>query len=251
MECDPRARARVELATFSKGKGIDCVSQLEQRRGTGDVMQPRSSVSAPQRDGSESLIEETELVLSSGGEKAQQRGASPRVKERPLGAFVQKKNLGQGIGMGPNQELSFGLSCLTKAQGALVGSFRRLEGAAQTLPSVERVSQRMEGTPHELQISVEDVRLVLEQRNPQVFDALGAVIMNDVLLEEAARFTGQIPSVLSLRGVGFFSSTPSLPSDGKGLGPLVCWEDSRSFSMDGDAVEPGPLHIVQLDGSEV
>ena len=256
MECDPRARARVELATFSKGKGVDCVSQLEQRRGTGDVMQPRSSVSAPQRDGSESLIEETELGLSLGGEKAQQRGASPRVKERPLGAFVQKKNLGQGIGMGPNPELSFGLSCLTKAQGTLVGSegsFRRLEGAAQTLPSVERVSQRMEGTPRELQISVEDVRLVLEQRNPQVFDALGAIIMNDALLEEAARFTGQIPSVLSLGGVGFFSSTPSssLPSDGKGLGPLVCWEDSRSFSMDGDAVELGPLRIVQLDGSEV
>ncbi|XP_059591969.1 uncharacterized protein LOC100259417 isoform X2 [Vitis vinifera] len=156
-------------------------------------MQPGSSVSAPQRDGSESLIEETELGLSLGGEKAQQRGASPRVKERPLGAFVQKKNLGQGIGMGPNPELSFGLSCLTKAQGALVGSegsFRRLEGVAQTLPSVERVSQRMEGTPRELQISVEDVRLVLEQRNPQVFDALGAIIMNDALLEEAARFTG-------------------------------------------------------------
>ena len=226
MECDPHARARVELVTFSKGKGIDCLSHLEQRRGAGDVMQPGSSVSAPQRDGSESLIEETELGLSLGGEKAQQRGASPRVKERPLGAFVQKKNLGQGIGMGPNPELSFELSCLTKAQGALVGSegsFRRLEGVAQTLPSVERVSQRMEGTPRELQISVEDVRLVLEQRNPQVFDALGAIIMNDALLEEAARFTGQIPSVLSLGGVRFFSSTPfSLPFGGKGLGPLVC-----------------------------
>ena len=74
---------------------------------------------------------------------------------------------------------------------------------AQTLPSVERVSQRMEGTPRELQISVEDVRLVLEQRNPQVFDALGAIIMNDALLEEAARFTSQIPSVLSLGGAGF------------------------------------------------
>ena len=152
MECDPHARARVELVTFSKGKGIDCVSQLEQRRGAGDVMQPGSSVSAPQRDGSESLIEETELGLSLGGEKAQQRGASPRVKERPLGAFVQKKNLGQGIGMGPNPELSFEPSGLTKAQGALVGSessFRRLEGAAQTFPSVERVLQRMEGTPRE------------------------------------------------------------------------------------------------------
>ena len=47
LECDSRARARVELATFSKEKGIDCLSQLEQRRGSGDVMQPRSSVSAP------------------------------------------------------------------------------------------------------------------------------------------------------------------------------------------------------------
>ncbi|RVW12515.1 hypothetical protein CK203_082428 [Vitis vinifera] len=74
LECDSRARARVELATFSKEKGIDCLSQLEQRRGAGDVMQPRSSVSVPQRDDSESLIEETELGLSSGGEKAQQRG---------------------------------------------------------------------------------------------------------------------------------------------------------------------------------
>ena len=46
------------------------------------------------------------------------------------------------------------------------GSFRRLEGVAQTLPSVERVSQRMEGTPREPQLYVEDVRLVLDQRNP-------------------------------------------------------------------------------------
>ena len=111
-----------------------------------------------------------------------------------------------------------------------------------------------EGTPREPQLSVEDVKLVLEQRNPQIFDALSSDVTNDALLEETARFTGQIPLVLSLGGVGLFSSTPSpssLPSGAKVLGPLVCWEDSRSFSMDGDAVEPGPLRIVQLDGSEV
>ena len=58
----------------------------------------------------------------------------------------------------------------------------------------------MEGTPREPQLSVEDVRLVLEQRNPQVFYALGSTVMNDVLLEEAARYSGQIPSIISLGG---------------------------------------------------
>ena len=47
---------------------------------------------------------------------------------------------------------------------------------------------------------MEDVRLVLEQRNPQVFYALGSTVMNDVLLEEAARYSGQIPSIISLGG---------------------------------------------------
>ena len=206
-----------------------------------------------------------ELGLSSGGEKAQQLGVGPSVKERSLEAFVQNKDLGQVIGMGllPESRQRNELGCLTKAQGALVGSegsFRRLEGPAQILSSFERasvVSQRMvlfqgdEGKPREPQFFVEDVKLILEQRIPLVFYALSS---NDTLLEEAARFTGLIPSVLSLKGVRLFSSTPSpssLPSGAKVLEPLVCWEDSGSFSMVGDALEPGPLRIVQLDGSEV
>ena len=92
-----------------------------------------------------------ELGLSSGGEKAQQLGVGPSVKERSLEAFVQNKDLGQVIGIGllPESRQRNELGCLTKAQGALVGSegsFRRLEGLAQILSSFERasvVSQRM------------------------------------------------------------------------------------------------------------
>ena len=158
------------------------------------------------------------------------------------------------------------MDCLTKAQGALVGSegsFRRLEGPAHILPFFERasvISQRVvslqgdEGKPCESQLSVEDVKLALEQRTPLVFDALSLDATNDALMEEAARFPGQIPFVLSLGGDNLFSSTPSpssLPYGAKILGPLVCWEDSDGFSMDGNALEPGPLCIAQLDGSEV
>ena len=101
---------------------------------------------------------------------------------------------------------------------------------------------------------MEDVKLILEQRIPLVFYDLSSNATNNALLEEVARFTGQIPSVLSLKGVGLFSSTPSpssLPSGSKVLEPLVYWEDSGSFSMVGDVLESGPLCIVQLDGSEV
>ena len=59
---------------FLKGKRDRLWLQLEQRRGAGDMMQPRSSIAAPQRNSSESLFEETELGLSSrwgGGEKSQ------------------------------------------------------------------------------------------------------------------------------------------------------------------------------------
>ena len=262
------ARARMELATFSKEKGLACVSHLEQCRGVGDVTQLWSSDPALQRGGSEPLFEKTELGLSSGGETTQQLGVGPSVKERSLGAFVHNKDLGQVIGMGlfPESRRRNEMDCLTKAQGALVGlegSFRRLEGPAHILPFFERasvISQRVvslqgdEGKPCESQLSVEDVKLALEQRTPLVFYALSLDATNGALMEEAARFPGQIPFVLSLGGDNLFSSTPSpssLPYSAKILGPLVCWEDSGGFSMDGDALEPGPLCIAQLDGSEV
>ena len=128
------------------------------------------------------------------------------------------------------------MDCLTKAQRALVGSegsFRRLEGPAHILPFFERasmISQRVvslqgdEGKPRESQLSVEDVKLALEQRTPLVFYALSLDATNGALMEEAARFLGQIPFVLSLGGDKLFSSTPfpsSLPYGAKILGPLV------------------------------
>ena len=154
------------------------------------------------------------LGLSWGGEKAQQLGVGPSVKERSLGAFVQNKDLGQVIGMGlfPESRQRNEMDCLTKAQGALVGSegsFRRLEGPAHILPFFEKasvISQRVvslqgdEDKPRESQLSVEDVKLALEQQTPFVFDALSLDATNDTLMEEAARFPGQIPSVISLGG---------------------------------------------------
>ena len=60
-----------------------------------------------------------------------------------------------------------------------------------------------EGKPREPQFFVEDVKLILEQRIPLVFYALSSNATNNALLEEVARFTGQIPSVLSLKGSGY------------------------------------------------
>ena len=106
------------------------------------------------------------------------------------------------MGLLPESRQRNELGCLTKAQGALVGSegsFRRLEGPAQILSSFERasvVSQRMvlfqgdEGKPREPQFFVEDVKLILEQRIPLVFYALSSNATNNALLEEVARFTG-------------------------------------------------------------
>ena len=44
------------------------------------------------------------------------------------------------------------------------------------------------------------VELTLEQQTPLVFYALSLDAMNDALMEEAARFPGQILSILSFRG---------------------------------------------------